>query len=183
MIALKSNCPANVRELIPADYHQLSDYLQRLSIKSKNQFGPHEFDYQSIIHIYESSDEYKGFIIEMCETKTIIAYAIVKIGYLHHDSNRLCSYGLLLNEHTDCAFAPSVADEWQGCGIGSILFEFTKKRMLEFGVRRIILWGGVQCSNVDALRFYHKHGFKTLGQFDYNGWNEDMILILNEDFN
>jgi GNAT superfamily N-acetyltransferase len=181
VITLKGSCPASVRELESADYHQLSTYLQRLSEQSTSRFGPHGFDYQSIAGFYGSCDEYKGYIIEINETQTIIAYAIVKIGYLHHDKSRLNSYGIIPDEHTDCAFAPSVADEWQGCGVGSVLFGFVKNRLLELGVQRIILWGGVQCSNVDAVRFYLRHGFKPIGRFEYHGWNEDMILFLNED--
>ena len=40
---------------------------------------------------------------------------------------------------------------------------------------RFILWGGVQSNNERALRLYHKFGFRTLGYFDYNGLNTDMI--------
>jgi ribosomal protein S18 acetylase RimI-like enzyme len=42
-------------------------------------------------------------------------------------------------------------------------------------IKRIILWGGVQMNNKIAVNYYNKNGFKTLGQFAYNGDNYDMI--------
>ena len=46
----------------------------------------------------------------------------------------------------------------------------------DVGFRRTGLWGGVQCNNEKAVNFYLKHGFRILGQFEYNGWNYDMVL-------
>jgi len=43
------------------------------------------------------------------------------------------------------------------------------------------LWGGVQRYNEKATRFYLKNGFKRLGSFEYNGWNEDMMLDILQD--
>lgn len=44
------------------------------------------------------------------------------------------------------------------------------------GTKRIILWGGVQAGNEKAVSYYLKHGFRTVGQFEHNGNNYDMIL-------
>jgi ribosomal protein S18 acetylase RimI-like enzyme len=88
----------------------------------------------------------------------------------------LQSYGINPDSNTDCTFAPSVADEWQGIGIGNALFQFILTEIKELGIKRIILWGGVQADNDRAKNYYNKNGFKTLGQFEYNGLNYDMIL-------
>lgn len=46
----------------------------------------------------------------------------------------------------------------------------------QFGKKRIILWGGVLKDNVQAIGFYKKVGFKSVGEFTHNGLNKiDMI--------
>ncbi len=64
-----------------------------------------------------------GYIAVEENTGKIIAYAILKKGYLEHDRQRLDSYGLQTDHQTDCTYAPSVADDWQGRGIGTALFQ------------------------------------------------------------
>lgn len=112
------------------------------------------------------------------ETNEILAYSIIKFGYLEHDKFRLESYGLSLNHQTDATFAPSVADLWQGHGIGKHLFNFILSELENHKIQRIILWGGVQLDNEQAIKYYSKIGFETLGQFTYNGENYDMIYRL-----
>jgi GNAT superfamily N-acetyltransferase len=165
-----------LRKLTVDDYEQLFDYLQQLSFETKIRFGPHPFDKQSIINFYKNSDKHIGYVAHNISTEKIIAYSIIKIGYLEHDFARLQTYGINPDSNTDCTFAPSVADEWQGIGIGNALFQFILTEIKELGIKRIILWGGVQADNDRAKNYYNKNGFKTLGQFEYNGLNYDMIL-------
>lgn len=156
--------------------NKLSHYLQNLGPDTINRFGPHGFDKQSISGLYQNSDLYSGYIAQHTETDEIIAYSIIKTGYLEHDSYRLQSYGLTLDAKTDCTFAPSVADQWQSQGVGNSLFHFMMPNLKAKGFRRIILWGGVQSSNWKAVNYYLKNGFIKLGQFEHNGMNDDMIL-------
>lgn len=164
------------RRLVPHDFGGLYDYLQNLSAESKRRFGPHSFERQDIADFYHHSEEHLGYVAIDSATRKIVAYAIVKIGYFEHDRFRLEGYGLKLDSATDCNYAPSVADAWQGCGLGNAMFQQIKSDLSAKGIKRIILWGGVQRDNPKAIRFYHKNGFKTLGTFAYHGWNEDMIL-------
>jgi ribosomal protein S18 acetylase RimI-like enzyme len=152
----------------------LFDYLQNLSSETIKRFGPHKFDRQSIIDFYDLKTNL-GYIAIAIETKEIIAYSIIKIGYLEHDNSRLQSYGLILDNNSDSTFAPSVADIWQSCGIGNKLFQFIVSDLSATEIKRIILWGGVQMNNEIAVNYYKKNGFKILGQFAYNGDNYDMI--------
>ncbi len=108
----------------------------------------------------------------------MIAYAIIRHGYLEHDSPRLSAYGLQLNHQTDGSFAPSVADNWQGKGLGKELFDFILPELSARGINRIILWGGVQRNNERAVRYYQKLGFQSLGHFEYHGMNTDMAYCL-----
>jgi ribosomal protein S18 acetylase RimI-like enzyme len=160
------------------DADNLASYFSLLCADSKSRYGPHLFDKQSVIDLYSGYDGYLGYIAREIGAATIIAYSIIKLGYLVQDADRMQSYGLILDSHTDTTFAPSVADAWQSCGVGNSLFDFIVNDLKPKGIRRIILWGGVQASNEKAVNYYQKHGFRTLGQFEHNGSNLDMILEL-----
>ncbi len=173
-IEAKNNRQVFLRRLSTNDLDNLIDYLQNLSVETKKRFGPHNFDKQSVIEFYDFNANL-GYVAQTVDTKEIIAYSIIKIGYLEHDAIRLQSYGMTLDIITDCTFAPSVADLWQSCGIGNNLFRFILSDLTTMKIERIILWGGVQMDNEIAVNFYRKNGFKTIGQFAYNGDNYDMI--------
>ena len=181
IIEAKNNREISLRRLNIEDIGPVCDYLQRLSTVTKSRFGPHGFDKPAVIDLYKQPNEYWGYLAVDNLTKEIIAYAVLKIGYLQHDRSRLESYGLTLNHQTDCTYAPSVADEWQSLGIGNALFHYLLSDLKSSGIKRIILWGGVQRYNEKATRFYLKNGFKRLGSFEYNGWNEDMMLDILQD--
>ena len=125
---------------------------------------------------FQHTDQYKGYIVIDTEISEIVAYAVIKIGFLEHDRFRLQSVGITPDPVTDCTFAPSVADDWQSQGLGNIMFGFIVNHLKTMAIKRIILWGGVQSSNQRAVNYYTRHGFRNLGQFEYNGLNYDMIL-------
>lgn len=174
LIHTKNNQSIYLKRLHPADHAALSVYLQKLSPETKRRFGPHPFDLQSITTFFETP-EHLGFVAYDVASTAIVAYALVKIGYLEHDRARLESYGLTLDSRLDATFAPSVADAWQGQGLGPQLFQFVLTALKQQQVQRVILWGGVQLDNHHAVQFYGKNGFRTLGQFSYGGENLDMI--------
>ena len=176
IIKSKNNKDVLLRKLTPGDFADLAGYLQNLSPDTVKRFGPHGFDIQSISDLHQDSGSYSGYIAIDAETSEIIAYSVIKTGYLEHDGYRLQSYGLTPDGRTDCTFAPSVADQWQSQGIGNSLFHFMMSDLKAKGCRRIILWGGVQSSNRKAVNYYLKNGFIKLGQFEHNGLNDDMIL-------
>lgn len=176
IIKSKSNKEVFLRKLTLSDIDPLSDYLQNLGPDTVKRFGPHGFDKQSISALYWNPDEYTGYIANDMETSEIVAYSVIKKGHLEHDGYRLQSYGLEPNDKTDCTFAPSVADRWQSLGVGNSLFLFMLADLKANGIKRIILWGGVQSNNQKAVSYYQKNGFKCLGQFEHNGLNYDMIL-------
>lgn len=81
------------------------------------------------------------------------------------DRERFALYGIELNELTDCRVAPCLRDECQGTGLASSVIPAIKEVIDLFGRSRIILWGGVVEDNLQATRFYRKHGFQTVGTF------------------
>jgi ribosomal protein S18 acetylase RimI-like enzyme len=176
IVYVKNGKSVLLRKLRMDDIDFLCSYLQHLSPDTLNRFGPHRFDKQSINEVYTNPDQYTGYIATDHETSEIIAYSVIKTGYLEHDRYRLQSYGLTLDEKTDCTLAPSVADPWQSQGVGNSLFLFMLADLKAKGIKRIILWGGVQSDNQKALNYYLKNRFRILGEFEYHGRNFDMIL-------
>ena len=176
LIETKNNQKISLNNLSSNDLDHLADYLHQLSHDTKKRFSPHGFDMQSLIDIYTRSDKYHGYIAREMEENIIVAYSIIKIGYLEHDRERLASYGVKPDENTDSTFAPSVADKWQGMGIGNQLLQFIISDIKSKQINRIILWGGVQMDNENAVNYYLKNGFKILGHFSYHGDNYDMAL-------
>lgn len=159
------------------DVEKLSYYLNNLSNESKSRFGPHAFTQEAISKLYKDANNYKLFTAKTIEDD-VIAYTIIKFGWLHFEIPRLSSYGLK-EEPFDCTLAPSVADAWQGRGIGtSFLSYLIKSLRTEYHLKRIFLWGGVQSDNTKAVNLYKKFDFVPLGYFEYHGWNVDMLLNL-----
>jgi GNAT superfamily N-acetyltransferase len=167
-----------IRRLTASDLDKLCSYLSGLSQETKKRFGPHSFDRDTLAELFGNPMKYSGFIALQEATLSIIAYSVIKKGFLDHDRPRLESYGLKLDASQDATFAPSVADSWQGQGVGSRLFAFMTSCLQAEQIKRIILWGGVQCDNQKAVSYYRKLGFTVLGQFQYYGQNFDMIKYL-----
>jgi GNAT superfamily N-acetyltransferase len=160
------------------DLENLLLYLHQLSPDTRKRFGPHQFDLDTLSQLYEKSSAHLGFIAVEENTGKIIAYAILKKGYLEHDRQRLDAYGLQPDHLRDCTYAPSVADDFQGQGLGTTLFKYILSDAEKMNFRRIILWGGVQADNKRAVRYYLNNGFTILGEFQYNGNNFDMVYNL-----
>jgi ribosomal protein S18 acetylase RimI-like enzyme len=167
-----------LRSLNPQDINLLNDYLMNLSDQTKCRFGPHSFDRDTLSDLFSNREDILGYISLDKNTGKIIAYSILKRGFLEHDRPRLESYGLTLNALTDITFAPSVSDEWQGHGVGTRLFNLILEELKSRNINRIILWGGVQCSNHLAVHYYQKLGFEILGEFEYYGRNYDMLKLV-----
>ena len=179
LIKTKNNKDILLKKLQEQDLDQLHEYLQHLSDETKKRFGPHPFDKAAITSFYNSSRLHQGYIAVDPLSGQLTGYAIIKIGFLAHDSSRLQSYGLTLNQTTDCTFAPSIADAWQGCGLGNAMLQFIIADLQQHtNVNRIILWGGVQADNCRAIKYYENNGFKIAGRFSYKGDNLDMMRAL-----
>ncbi|MFN8252129.1 MAG: GNAT family N-acetyltransferase [Ferruginibacter sp.] len=176
-LQLKNNQAVLLRRLRLEDMDNLSRYLHALSPQTKKRFGPHAYEKESLEQLY-AGNHYTGYAAVSTPEETIVAYAIVKTGYLQHDKPRLESCGLHPDEKTDCTFAPSVSDDWQGCGLGTAMLRFIIADLKASGINRIILWGGVQAANKNAVAYYLKNGFTILGEFEYYGHNYDMIKVI-----
>ena len=173
----KHNQPITLRQLNGDDLEQLLLYLQQLSPATARRFQPHPFYRTELINFYQHH-EHEAWVAVDPSSEAIVAYTVLKKGYLHHDYPRLQQYGVDIS-YDDCyTIAPSVTDEWQSEGVGQLLFNYVLDEMKNRNAKQLILWGGVQIDNIKAVRFYQKNGFRSLGHFQYNGLNEDMMLPL-----
>jgi ribosomal protein S18 acetylase RimI-like enzyme len=160
-----------------SDTDNLVAYLDSLGEESRSRFEPHPFTADEITKLQNNYD-YHLFIAVNLSNTFIAAYTIVKLGWLEYEKKRYTSYGLT-ESLRDCTIAPSVADYWQSKGVGSAFFEYVTMQIQQIqNIKRIFLWGGVQITNTKAISFYRKYRFKILGEFEYNGNNNDMMLSL-----
>ncbi|MEJ8843554.1 GNAT family N-acetyltransferase [Lacibacter sp. H375] len=173
----KQNKPVILKQLTGDDLDQLLTYLNQLSPATVKRFQPHSFHKEDVV-IFYNNQEHEAWIAFDPASETIIAYTVLKKGYLHHDYPRLQQYGVEISYDHCYTIAPSVTDEWQSTGVGQLLFNYVIDEMKNRKVKQLILWGGVQTDNFKAVRFYQKNGFRSLGHFQYNGLNEDMLLTL-----
>ena len=176
-VLTKQNKPVTLRQLSGNDLDRLLAYLHQLSPATVRRFQPHSFHKDEVINFYHHP-EHEAWVAVDPSSETIIAYTVLKKGYLHHDYPRLQQYGVDISYDHCYTIAPSVTDEWQSTGVGQLLFNNVIAEMKNRDVKQLILWGGVQTDNHKAVRFYQKNGFRSLGHFQYNGLNEDMLLQL-----
>lgn len=164
-----------------ADADRIIAYYHKLSDQSKQRFAPHPFTRNYLLeHILEHPD-YITLIKEDAGTSEIIGYSVCQLWLFDYDIKRwLDKYKRSFNEVQSnekfACFAPSVLDAFQHAGLGSQLLAITKEVLIKKGYAHIILWGGVKCENIKAVKFYLKNGFELVGHFDYQGGNYDMLL-------
>lgn len=160
------------------DIPHLVAYLTHLDHETRLRFEPHAFTLDTLKLLYHSP-EFKGFLLIENASTYIIGYAIVKLGYFKHDLIRLTSYSFSPDYNTTAMYAPSLASEWRNKGLGKIIWQTTEEYLRQMQIKQILLWGGVQETNLPAVIYYQKLGFETLGRFEMNDmWNLDMVKNL-----
>jgi ribosomal protein S18 acetylase RimI-like enzyme len=163
------------------DADSIVKFYSELSNTSKEKFAPHDFTFEYLSdHILDNSN-YVTIIAKNSITKEVIGYAVSQLWIFDYDIIRWKNYGVLI-DHTEknyACFAPSVLDNFQHLGIGSMLLSETKEILSRLNFVNLILWGGVKCYNIAAVKFYLKNDFMLMGHFDYNGGNYDMCLKIN----
>lgn len=173
----KHNQPILLRQLSSNDLDMLLQYLYQLSPATSRRFQPHPYSKEEVISFY-NQPEHEAWVAVDPLTNNIVAYTVLKKGYLQHDYPRLQQYGVHIDYDACYTIAPSVTDDWQSAGVGQLLFDHILEAMKNRKAKQLILWGGVQTDNTKAVRFYQKNGFRSLGHFQHNGLNEDMMLSL-----
>jgi diamine N-acetyltransferase len=169
-----------IRSLQENDNESLYHYLQNLSPESRSRFGPHPFDQQTINHFCEHPDKNLQRYVAVDEAaSTIVAYMLIQQGMIDADKQRYAQRDQFFDPAVTVTYAPSVADNWQSSGLGTAMINVIEKELMSRGIRYIVLWGGVQATNLKALNFYKKNGYQFLASFWYDQKdNHDMIKEL-----
>lgn len=185
VVQLADGTPVTVRSLAPSDARVLGAYFLGLSNDTRRRYGPHAFDQATADRLCAEVDPAQ--VLRLIATRRdsdderVIAYFILILGIREDDAARYDKLGILLDAQTDCTLAPSVADAYQSQGLGTLVMQHLVQVARQVGRSRMVLWGGTQATNDRAIHFYHKHGFRTVGEFDeppgYN--NFDMIMDLS----
>lgn len=176
-VCLRNHKEVLIRKADGADAPALVNYFAGLAPETTRCYGPHGFDLKSVQAVLDSYP-YNRCYIALDLQGHVVAYAVLRQGAIAEDSLRLQAYGIQSDPMLDCTYAPSVADAWQSSGLGSQMYAFLEADLRQAGFKRIILWGGVQATNLRARNFYTKYGFQFLGAFEHNGINHDMIRHL-----
>jgi diamine N-acetyltransferase len=181
LVTLNNNSSVDIRLMKQQDEELLFTYFENLSEETKSRFGPHPFDRETV-HLlcrFLSPDILRYIALDATSNK-IIAYMLIRKGLLEADKKRLQENNIFIDEATACSFAPSVADDWQGSGLGSKMFSSIENDLKEKTTyKTIVLWGGVQASNQNAVQFYTRNGFIHKGNFLHNNLdNFDMLKEL-----
>jgi diamine N-acetyltransferase len=170
-----------IRPLESSDTHKLAEFLQNLSIETRrlSAFPSYEIEIaQELCDAIARYDKLR-FVLETV-SKQLAGLLEFSFDLVDHDIERYRSYSLQLHQDTDCRFGPTLADEYQNKGVGTLVMPFIKTVACQFEQKRIILLGGVLGDNPRAIRFYEKTGFRRVGIFKNNDDVEviDMILEL-----
>ena len=167
--ALPDGAPIAIRPITAQDAVILGRYFLSLSDQTKAMYGPHPFDQATADKFcaeinYAETIRFIGLIPEGAEER-VIAYFILAIGVPENELNRYQAAAIALNPQTDCLVAPSVADEFQNQGAGSIMMRHVFESAQSLGRKHVVLMGGVYQINERAVHFYQKMGFKAVGTF------------------
>jgi ribosomal protein S18 acetylase RimI-like enzyme len=177
---LKDKRSVEIRLLANSDNDNLFDYFQNLSIESRSRFGPHLFDKETIdIICTEPNNDTLRYVAIDNSSKQIVAYMLIKQGMIEWDEERYATRNQAYDHASSVTFAPSVADAWQSSGLGSLMNDLIEDDLDKRKIRSIILWGGVQSSNLKAVNFYKKLGYQYIASFLHNNKdNHDMVKQL-----
>jgi len=168
-ISAANGAPLTLRPLAANDGLRLGAYFVGLSAATRRRFGPHPLDAATAARLCASLNpaQILRMVATIGDEEEIVAYLILQLGVTEHEQARYATAGLSLDPALDCTVAPSVADAYQNLGIGSPCLAALIDMARDLGRRWMVLLGGVQATNERAVHFYRKHGFETVGSFEY----------------
>jgi GNAT superfamily N-acetyltransferase len=178
-LELDNGTQLTLRPLVASDVHALADFLGKLSPETRRLSTFEGYDLEAANKLTDAISKYDKLRFVLDHAGSIVGLVELSFGLPADDVQRYADYGLELDGQTDCRFGPTLADAYQGKGIGSKVFPLIASVAREFGKKRIILWGGVLADNTQAIAFYNKVGFTQVGEFNDHGRHKlDMALEL-----
>ncbi|MBD3243386.1 MAG: GNAT family N-acetyltransferase [Chitinivibrionales bacterium] len=164
----------------PADATVLGDYFLSLSKRTRELFAPHDFtrdEAQALCSERKASGRVPLLAVGSGDTR-VVAYFLLCLNLQDGAMERYARYGIALSHEQDCLIAPSVADQWQGRGLGGLFMRYAVDLAQSLGRRYMVLFGGTSRRNHRAIRLYEKSGFRIRGYFGTNDSEQDMLLEL-----
>jgi len=184
-ITLNSGQRAVVRPLRADDVDALATLFLNLSEATKSVYGPHPFDRETAENLCAAIDNtvtirFVCVLNDETPQIQIIGYIILTRDIAESDIKR---YGDRLKAGESASFAPVITDAFQDHGLGSRMGQHVIDSGRKWGLKQIILMGGVLDRNPRAQHLYAKLGFQRVGDFwtHYargDDLNYDMILEL-----
>ena len=164
---MQSKINYTIREITPADYPQLKNFLYHaIFIPAGEEYPPREIIFQPEIYVYVKDfgldtdcgvvAEHNGTLVGAAWTRIIPAY-----GHLDESTPEL---------------AISVLPEYRGQGIGRLLMNRLFELLCNNGYKRTSL--SVQQNN-PAVRFYERLGYKITDEKVDHAGHEDYIMVKN----
>lgn len=176
---LRDGRTATIRLLQATDVEPLAAYFLSLSDRTKSFYGPHPFDRATAEKLCATTDHavtlrFVAVLNDGSPQAEVIGYMILTREIWKDDVQR---YGDKLRVGECACFAPSIADAYQGQGLGTQMGRHVIACAKQWGVRQVILMGGVQARNERAQRLYSRLGFRRVGEF----WTHGRETLLNYD--
>ncbi|MFI9780260.1 GNAT family N-acetyltransferase [Streptomyces sp. NPDC051956] len=180
-LRLRDGSRAVLRPLVHADVKRLADFLAGLSPESRRLSTFDGYDLAAARELCDAIARYDKLrlVLEDESSERIVGLFELSLALTASDITRYRVAGIPLTERTDCRFGPTLADAYQGSGVGSLVIPFVMEAVRRLGRTRVILWGGVLADNARALRFYEKNGFQLVGPFTGPDGTPSLDMILS----
>jgi ribosomal protein S18 acetylase RimI-like enzyme len=169
-----------VRPLTRADAASFGEFLEGLSPQTRKRYNPHPLTRAQAAEVCSRLDEdtrslrivlAREHVDEQIagdvppDTPRIVGYMLVQFAIPQDEKDRYADQGIILDDDKDCRIAPAVADHLQSRGLGTALLKDSLAFLRSSGRRVVVLFGGTQASNAQAIRAYEKAGFEAAGAF------------------
>ncbi|MBY8864446.1 GNAT family N-acetyltransferase [Streptomyces sennicomposti] len=169
------------RPLTRADTGHLAGFLGALSSASRRFSTFDGYDRAAAQELCDAIARYDKLrlVLEEVPSSRIVGLLELSLALTPADIARYRDAGIRLAETTDCRFGPTLADDYQGRGVGTLVCPLVAEVVRLLGRTRIILWGGVRADNPRAIRYYEKNGFRPVDSFTEADGSPSLDMMLD----
>ncbi|TPQ21317.1 GNAT family N-acetyltransferase [Streptomyces sporangiiformans] len=170
-----------LRPLTHADAEPLAGFLGALSPESRRLSTFDGYDLVAAQELCDAIARYDKLrlVLEEGLSGRIVGLFEFSLALTPWDIARYHEAGIRLAVTTDCRFGPTLADDYQGRGVGTLAFPLITSAARRLGRTVIILWGGVRSDNPQAIRYYEKNGFQPVGPFTGPDGSRSLDMMLD----
>ncbi|MFD7610936.1 GNAT family N-acetyltransferase [Streptomyces sp. NPDC059828] len=181
-LALEGGSEVVFRPLARADAERLAGFLEGLSPESRRFSTQDGYDLVAARELCDAIARYDKLrlVLEEAPAGRIVGLLEFSLD-LHPDDIARYQEADIPLAATDCRFGPTLADDYQGKGVGTHVFPLIADVARRLGRKRIILWGGVLAGNPRAIRYYEKSGFRPVGTFAEADGTRSLDMLLDLD--